>query len=324
MRAIAQERYGDVDVLRLQEEPRPEPGPGEVRVAVRAAGVDPGVWHLMTGRPYLVRLMGFGLRAPKTRVRGRDLAGVVDAVGPGVTRLRIGDEVFGTCDGGSFADYAVAPERLLASKPAGVPFEDAAAVPVSGVTALQAVRDVAQLGAGQRVLVIGAGGGVGSFAVQLAAAAGAEVVGVCSGGKADLVRSLGAVDVVDYTRETLDARGGSYDAVIDTAGRRPVSQLRPLLAPAGTLAIVGGDGGGALLGGFQRQLLAPLRGLVGGQRLRPVMAKENSADLDHLAEMLSAGTLRVVRDQTYPLAETSAAINRVASGHATGKVVVRV
>ena len=202
MKAIVQDVYGNSDVLGLRDIPKPVPGDGEVLIKVRAAGVDQGVWHLMTGRPYLIRLFGYGLKKPKVPVRGREVAGVVEAVGAGVTRFQPGDEVFGTCEG-SFAEYVCAKETLLARKPANLTFEETAAAPISAVTALQAVRDAGQVTAGQKVLVIGAGGGVGSFAVQVAKAFGAEVTGVCSTGKMDLVRSLGADHVIDYTRDDI-------------------------------------------------------------------------------------------------------------------------
>jgi len=244
MKAIVQDVYGSAGTLRFGDIDMPVIGDGEVLVRVRAAGVDPGVWHLMTGRPYLVRLMGMGVRRPKVPVRGRDLSGVVEAAGSRVTRFGPGDEVYGVTTAGSFAEYARSRESHLARKPANLSFEQAAAVPVSGMTALQGLRDVGRVQPGQRVLVIGAAGGVGSFAVQLAHAFGARVTGMCSTAKIDLVRSIGADDVIDYTREEVDARGPQFDLILDTAGRRPVPVLRRALTPHGTLAIVGGEGGG--------------------------------------------------------------------------------
>jgi NADPH:quinone reductase-like Zn-dependent oxidoreductase len=243
MKAIVQDVYGSVDRLRFGDVEKPVIGDGEVLVRVRAAGVDPGVWHLMTGRPYLLRLMGVGVRRPKVPVRGRDLSGVVEAVGGRVTRFRAGDEVYGVTTVGSFAEFARSRESDLARKPATLSFEQAAAVPVSGMTALQGLRDVGGVQPGQHVLVIGAAGGVGSFAVQLAHTFGARVTGMCSTAKTDLVRSIGAEDVMDYTREEVDARGAQFDLILDTAGRRPLSLLRRALKPHGTLAIVGGEGG---------------------------------------------------------------------------------
>src|SRR4051794_3471488 len=243
MKAIVQDAYGEAEVLRLEDVDVPQPGPGEVLVAVRAAGVDRGAWHVMTGLPYLGRL-GFGLRRPRNRVRGLDVAGTVEAVGADVTRFGKGDEVFGTCRG-AYAEYATARADHLALKPAHLTFEQAAALPTSGATALHALRHP-----GDRVLVIGAGGGVGSFAVQLAKARGAHVTGVCSTAKVDLVRRLGADEVIDYTRDPLT---GQYDLILDIAGNRTLSTLRALLTPHGTLVIVGGENGGNFSGGMNRQ-----------------------------------------------------------------------
>ncbi|WP_138907249.1 NAD(P)-dependent alcohol dehydrogenase [Streptomyces chryseus] len=324
MKAMTHATYGPTSVLRLEEIDRPVPGSGEVLVRIHAASVDPGVWHLMAGMPYLIRAMGFGLRAPKARVRGQDLAGRVELVGPDVTRFRPGDEVYGTCDG-SFAEYTCAKEENLAHKPANLTFEQAAAVPVSGVTALQAVRDAGRLTSGQSVLVIGAGGGIGHFAVQLAKALGAHVTGVCSTSKADLVRSLGADEVVDYTRE--DATDGSrrYDLVLDTAGNRPLAALRRALAPRGTLVIIGGEGGGDWIGGNGRQLRALLLSPFTGQRLRGLAVMNlRHGDLEALREFIEAGSLTPVVDRTCPLAEVPQAIDDLMAGRVRGKIVVRI
>ncbi|WP_406074674.1 NAD(P)-dependent alcohol dehydrogenase [Micromonospora sp. NBC_01638] len=321
MKAIVQDRYGPADLLRLADVDMPTAGDGQVLVQVRAAGVDPGVWHLMTGLPYAVRL-GYGLLRPRNRVPGLDLAGVVSAVGPGVTGFTPGDAVYGT-GAGSFAGYALAPADRLAPKPANLTYAEAAAVPVSGQTALTAVRDAARVRPGQRVLVIGAGGGVGSYAVQLARAAGAHVTGVCGPGKLDLVRSLGADDVVDYTRADLpDQR---YDVVVDTAGNRPLSRLRRVLTPKGTLVLVGGEASdGKWLQGFDRQLRALALSPLVGQRLVPLVAKESTANLVALTEFIEAGQVRPVVDRTFSLAEVPDAIRHVEGGHATGKVVVTI
>jgi NADPH:quinone reductase-like Zn-dependent oxidoreductase len=326
MKAIVQDVYGSADVLALRDIDRPSVGDDEVLVRVRAAGVDPGVWHLMTGRPYLVRAFGFGLRKPKVRVRGRDLAGVVESVGARVTRLRPGDEVYGTCETGSFAEYAAARQDRLAVKPTNLSFEQAAVTPVSGMTALQGLRDCAGLRPGQRVMVIGAAGGVGSFAVQIAKAFGATVTGVCSTSKVDLVGSLGAADVIDYTHSQIDGNGARYDVIIDTAGNRPVSLLRRALTPRGTLVLVGGEhGGGRLLGGFDRQMLrAPLMSIFVSQRLRSLMAKEHAADLEELRRLIDSGAVTPVIDRAYPLADAADAIRHLAQGHAAGKTVVTV
>ncbi|VXB95160.1 NADPH:quinone reductase [Arthrobacter sp. 9AX] len=323
MKAIVQDVYGSADVLELRDIARPEPGGGQVLIRVRAAGVDQGVWHLMAGLPYLIRLFGYGLKKPKVPVRGREVAGMVEAVGPGVSRFRAGDEVFGTCDG-SFAEFVCAKEDRLARKPVNLSFEEAAAAPISGVTALQAVRDAGRVGVGQQVLILGAGGGVGSFAVQLAKAFGAEVTGVCSTGKVELVRSLGADEVIDYTRSDIADTGKLYDVILDTAGNRPLSVLRRLLVPKGTLVIVGGEGGGKLTGGFQRSLGAPLVSLFAGRTLKGLVSKETHLDLEALASLIEAGSVKPAVDRVFPLAEAPDAISYLRAGRARGKVVVRV
>ena len=321
MRAVVQERYGPPEeVLRVADVPAPRAGRGEVLVRVRAAGVDPGVWHLVTGLPYAVRL-GSGLRRPRRPTPGMDLAGVVEAVGPGVGGLAPGDEVFGTGTS-TFAELAVAPERTLAAKPAGTSFAQAAAVPVSGQAALGAVR-AARVGPGAEVMVIGAGGGVGSFAVQLAVARGARVTAVCSAGKADLVRSLGAEDVVDHAREDITARGRRYDAVLDAAGNRALKHLRTVLAPSGTLVLVGGEGSrGRLLAGFDRQLRAPLLSPFVRGRLVMLVSLSRAQDLRELAALLESGAVAPVLERTRPLAEAADAVRQVGSGHGRGKVVL--
>lgn len=324
MKAIVQNVYGSADVLELREIDRPIPGDGEVLLRVHAAGVDPGVWHLMTGRPYLVRVMGFGLRKPKVRVRGRDVAGRVEAIGKNVPRFKPGDEVFGTVEG-SFAEYVCAREDRLVHKPANLSFEQAAAVPISGQTALQGLRDAGKAEPGQKVLIVGAAGGVGTFAVQIAKALGAHVTGVCSSTKLDLVRSIGADDVIDYTRENFVDGAHRYDLILDTAGNRPLAQLRRALAPLGTLVIVGGEGGGRWLGGFDRQIFrAPILSLFVGQTMRPLIAKESTQDLIAMKELIEAGKVKPVIDRTYPLSEAPDAIRYLAEGHARGKVVILV
>jgi len=323
MKAILQHAYGSADVLELREIDKPESNDGEVLLRIHAAGVDPGVWHLMTGRPYLVRAMGFGLRAPKVRVRGRDVAGVVESIGGNVTRFKAGDEVFGTAEG-SFAEYVCAREDRLAPKPANLSFEQVAAVPISGLTALQGLRDAGKIEPGQKVLVIGAAGGVGSFAVQIAQAYGAEVTGVCSTNKMDLVRSIGASHVIDYTREDFADGPRRYDVILDTAGNRSLTHLRRALTPKGTLVIVGGEGGGGRwLGGFDRQIFrAPLLSIFVGQTMRPLVSTESLNDLLALKELIEAGKVTPVIDRTYPLSQAPEAIRYVAEGHARGKVVI--
>jgi NADPH:quinone reductase-like Zn-dependent oxidoreductase len=316
MKAIVSDVYGPPDVLQLRDVDRPAPGPGEVLVRVRAAGVDPSVWHLTGGQPYLIRLMGFGLRRPKRPVPGLDLAGTVEEVGPGVTDLRPGDEVFGTADG-SFAEFVITKASRVVTKPAGLTFDQAAAVPVSACTALKGLQSVHS---GQRLLVIGAGGGVGSYAVQLAKARQAHVTGVCSTAKADLVKKLGADEIVDYKRESISGR---YDVILDTAGDRPLSQLRHHLTPKGTLVIVGGEGGGKLVGGVARSLRAALLSPFVSHQLKGLIATaENPADLLELKGLIEDGAVTPVLDRTFALADAVAAIRYVQQGHACGKVVV--
>jgi NADPH:quinone reductase-like Zn-dependent oxidoreductase len=323
MKAIVQDVYGSADVLELRDVAKPAPREGEVLIRVRAAGVDQGVWHLMSGLPYLVRLLGYGLKKPKVPVRGREVAGVVEAVGGAVSRFAPGDEVFATCDG-SFAEFVCAKEDKVARKPANLSFEEAAAAPISAATALQAVRDAGQVTVGQKVLVIGAGGGVGSFAVQLAKAFGAEATGVCSTGKVELVRSLGADVVIDYTKSDFADAGVLYDVILDTAGNRPLSVLKRALAPKGTVVIVGGEGGGKVTGGFERSLRAPLASLFSGQKFKGLVTKETYLDLEALTALFETGSVKPAVDKVFPLAETPAAITYLHEGRSHGKVVVRV
>jgi NADPH:quinone reductase-like Zn-dependent oxidoreductase len=323
MKAIVQDSYGAADVLRLADIDGPEIGDDGVLVRVHAAGLDPSVWHLMTGEPYLVRIMGFGLLKPKSRVRGWDVAGRVAAVGKNVTQFQVGDEVFGTC-AGSFAEYAKARVDKVAPKPANLTLEQAAAVPVSAVTALQGLRDVGKVEPGQQVLVIGAAGGVGTYAVQLAKAFGAEVTGVCSTTKLDLVRSIGADHVIDYTREDLRAPGRRYDVILDTAGNRPLSHLRPALTPRGTLVMVGGEGGGRWTGGVGQLLGALALSPFVRHRLRALMAASRKEDLLFLTQLIEAGKVTPVIDRTFALHEVPEAIRYLQAGHARGKVVITV
>jgi NADPH:quinone reductase-like Zn-dependent oxidoreductase len=323
MRAVVQTEYGPTeDVLHLGQAPRPEIGDGEVLVRVRAAGVDRGVWHLMAGEPYAIRLAGFGVRAPKNAVRGSEFAGVVEAVAPDVTTLRPGDEVYGI-GRGSFAEYVVAPAGKVAPKPAGLTFEQAAAAPVSASTALQAVRDHGRVRPGQSVLVIGASGGVGSFAVQIAKAFGAEVTGVSSTSKLDLVRSLGADRVLDYSAGDFLAGAERYDVVLDTGGNTPLRRLRRALTATGTLVIVGGETGGRWLG-VRRQLLAMALSPFVGQKLGTFINSENAADLVVLTGLFEAGSVVPAVDRVFPLAEAPAAVRWMREGRARGKVVVAV
>jgi NADPH:quinone reductase-like Zn-dependent oxidoreductase len=327
MKAIVQDRYGGPEVLELRDILRPVPKDDQVLVRVQAAGLDRGVWHVMTGLPYLIRVVvpTLGLRRPKVPVRGMDVAGRVEAAGDDVTRFRPGDEVFGWTDDGSYAEYATAPEDHLAPKPATLTFEQAAAVPISGFAALQGLRDVGQVQAGQQVLVIGAAGGVGSFAVQLAKAFGAEVTGVCSTTQVDLVRSIGADDVVDYARQDVTDGTRQWDLILDTAGHRSLSRLRRALAPTGTLVIVGSEGRGRWLGGFDRQLRAVALSRLVGQGLRMLSSKPRQEDLQTLRELIEAGKVTPVIDRTYPLREVPEAIRYLVEGHGgSGKVVITV
>jgi NADPH:quinone reductase-like Zn-dependent oxidoreductase len=324
MEAVVQDEYGEaVDVLGFEEIARPEIAEDQVLVRVEAAGVDRGTWHLMAGRPYVLRAAGFGLRAPKTRVPGRDVAGTVVTVGRDVVGFEVGDEVFGTADG-SLAEYAPANTRKLAPKPANLTFEQAAATPVSALAALQAVRDRGKVQAGEKVLIVGASGGVGTFAVQIAKSFGAEVTGVCSAAKADMVRALGADHVIDYEREDVTDGDRRYDVILDIGGNRRLRDLRRALTRRGRLVIVGGETDGRWLGGVDRQLRAILLSPFITQKLGSFMSSENSADLRALKELIESGKVTPVVDRAYPLRETPAAIRYLTEGHAQGKVVVTV
>jgi NADPH:quinone reductase-like Zn-dependent oxidoreductase len=321
MKAIVQDTYGSADVLELRDIDKPEIGDAEVLVRVHAAGLDRGVWHLMTGRAYLIRLAGYGVRKPKNPVRGREVAGRVDAVGKDVTRFETGDEVFGIAEG-SFAEYARAREDKLAPKPKNLTFEQAAAVPISASTALQGLRDKGEVQPGQKVLIIGASGGVGTYAVQLAKALGAEVTGVCSTTKVDMVRTIGADHVIDYTRDDFADGKRLYDVILDIGGNRSLSHLRRALAPKGILVLLGGEAGGKWLGGMERNLRAALLSPLVGQKLRSIVAKENANDLIIVKELIEAGKVTPIIDTTYPLSEAPKAIRYLEDGHARGKVVI--
>jgi NADPH:quinone reductase-like Zn-dependent oxidoreductase len=321
MKAIIRDRYGSADVLRLGEVEVPEVGDEQVLVRVRAAGLDRGAWHIMAGLPYLIRAAGYGLRTPKVAGLGSELAGVVDAVGQNVTGLEPGEAVFGTC-GASFADYASTEPDKLARMPANLSFEQAAAVPVSAVTALQALRDRGRVEAGQHVLVIGASGGVGTFAVQIAKALGANVTGVASTQKLELVRSLGADHVIDYTHTDITDDGNRYDIVLDIGGNRPLSRLRRVLTSDGTLVIVGGEDGGRWTGGIHRQLGAMALSLFVRQRLGTFIAKPNRTDLDTLRALIEAGAVTPAVDRVIALDQVPDAIRDLIAGRVRGKIVV--
>jgi NADPH:quinone reductase-like Zn-dependent oxidoreductase len=324
MKAIVQDKYGEADdVLRLEEIVKPEIGEDELLVRVHAAGLHIGDWHVMTGLPYMLRIVGFGLRVPKARVRGMDVAGSVEAVGRNVTRFQLGDEVFGIGDG-SFAEYVCAREDKLAPKPAKLDFQQSAAVPTSAFGALQGLRGKGGIQPGQQVLIIGASGGVGMFAVQMARSFGAEVTGVCSTRKLDMVRSIGADHVIDYTQEDFTRSGQRYDLMLDMGGHRSLSDLRRALRPKGTLVIVGGEGGGRFLGGTDRWIRALVLSPFVSQRLGPLASTENKEDLMTAKELIDAGELTPVIDRTYPLSEVPAAFRYMEEGHGRGKVVITV
>lgn len=325
MKAIAQDRYGTADVLELRDIDKPTIEDNEVLIEVRAAGLDRGVWHMMTGLPYFIRLVvpDLGLRTPKNPVRGSDVGGVVEAVGKSVTRFHKGDEVFGIAQG-SYANYAKAREDKLAPKPKNLTFERAAVVPISGLTALQSIRDKAQVHAGQKVLIIGASGGVGTFATQVAKALGAEVSGVCSTTKLDLVRSLGADHVIDYTREDFAENEGYYDAIVDTGGHSTLSRLRRALHPKGTLVLVGSETHGRWFGGFDRSIRAMLLSRFVSQQLVAFTSSENADDLIALTELIESGKVTPVVDRSYPLSEAPKAIRYLEEGHANGKVTITI
>ena len=323
MKAIVQDRYGPAETLRLGDTDVPDIAADEVLVRVHAAGVDRGVWHLMTGLPYPVRLAGYGIRAPKNPVPGMDLAGVVERVGSSVTRFVPGDEVFGIGKG-TFAEYARALESKLAPRPANLTHVQAAAVAISGLTALQAVRDHGHVQQGDRVLITGASGGVGTYAVQLAKAYGAEVTAVCSTAKVDLVRSLGADHVLDYSRSDFAAGNPGYDVILDIGGNPTLRRLRSALAPRGTLVIVGGETGGKWIGGYDRQLRAVLMSRFVPQTMGTFVSGENSEDMLVLKELIEAGKVTPSIDRTFTLPEAARAIAYVDEGRARGKVVVTV
>jgi NADPH:quinone reductase-like Zn-dependent oxidoreductase len=321
MRAIVQARYGSADVLHLAEIGRPAAGDGEVLLRVDAAGLDRGTWHLMAGQPYLIRLVS-GLRAPRNPVPGLDVAGTVVAVGADVTGFAVGEEVFGI-GRGSFAEYACARADKLVRKPAGLTFARAAAVAVSGLTALQGLRDAGRLQPGQHVLIIGASGGVGTFAVQIAKALGAEVTGVCSTAKTGLVASIGADHVIDYTRDHFWDGRQRYDLILDIGGNAALARLRHALTPAGTLVIAGGEDGGRWTG-VSRQLRALALSLFVRQRLATFVSRHRRADLETLAQLIEAGQLTPVIGKTYPLRQAPDAMRDLLAGHARGKLVITV
>jgi NADPH:quinone reductase-like Zn-dependent oxidoreductase len=324
MKAIRQTEYGtDPEaVLRLSDVTEPTISDDEVLVRVHAASVDRGTWHIMTGRPYLIRAVGFGLRAPKASNPGRSYAGTVESCGKDVRAFAPGDAVYGTCDG-SFAEFVRGSLDKLARKPVNLSYDEAAACPISGVTALQAVRDKAEVRAGQTVLIVGASGGVGTFAVQIAKAFGAAVTGVCSTSKVELVRGLGADHVIDYTVEDFSDGTSRYDVVLDIGGNSPLAHLRRAMTAHGTLVIVGGETDGRWLGGFDRQLRALALASIVSQKLGTLSSSENATDLTALTELLESGKVTPVIDETYELHDVAQALKRLTDGRAQGKIIVR-
>jgi len=322
MKAIVQDKYGSPDVLELREIDQPVVKDDDVLVRVHAASVNPADWHLLTGTPYVAR-MASGLRKPKVQIPGLDMAGRVEAVGGNVTQFRPGDEVFGQ-NASAYAEYVCVPEDGIAPKPANLTFEQAAAIPVAGITALQGLRDKGRLQPGQKVLIIGASGGVGTFAVQLAKAFGAEVTGVCSTRNVDMVRLIGADHVIDYTQEDFTRSGQRYDLIFQLAGTRSPSDCRRALTSKGTLLLSSGESSGRWIGPLGRIIKAVLLSPFVSQRLAPFEAKRSKEDLQVLKQLIEAGKVMPVIDRTYSLSEVPEAIRYLEEGHARGKVVVTV
>ncbi len=322
MKAITQQRYGGLDTLEYETVARPVAAKDEVLIRVQAASVNAADWLLMRGEPFVARLV-FGLRRPRVTTRGRDVAGVIVAVGDDVRRFGVGDEVYAEVDAGSFAEYTVAHAKRLAHKPSRISFGEAAAVPIAATTALQGVRDVAKIKPGDKVLVNGASGGVGSFAVQLAKAFGAEVTGVCSTANLGFVRSLGADHVIDYTGEDFATGEARYDVIFDVVGNRSLAECRRALTRRGTLVLASGNGG-RVLGPIRRMLAAMLLGVFVTQNLRPLSAVASGADLEVLRELIEAGTITPSVDRSYPLAETPEAIRSFVEEHVKGKITITV
>jgi NADPH:quinone reductase-like Zn-dependent oxidoreductase len=323
VKAIVQDRFGPPDVLHLADTDRPEAGADDVLVRVHAAALNPADWHILRGDPLVARLMGVGLTKPKARVAGIDAAGVVEAAGSNVRGLRNGDEVLGFCRG-AFAEYACAAADLVVPKPASLSFEQAAAVPVAATTALRGIRDVGGVTAGQRVLVNGAAGGVGTYAVQIAAALGAEVTGVCSTRNVELVRSIGAAHVIDYTAEDFTGGPARYDLILDNVSSLPLARLRQVLTPRGTLVLNGGGSPGHVFGPVAGIVRAVVANAFVSQRLRPLPTRQNREELLAVTGLIGDGKLTPVVDRTYPLANTAEGLRHIEQGHAHGKAIVTV
>ena len=324
MKAIAYREYGSADVLELKDVRIPEVEGARVLLRVRAASANPYDWHFMRGVPYIARLMATGVRKPKYTLLGSDVAGEVEAVGDAVTRFKPGDEVFGFVGSGGFAEYVSAPENLLALKPGNLSFAQAATVPLAAVTALQGLRDAGEIRSGQKVLIVGASGGVGTFAVQIARWYGAEVTGVCSTRNLEMVRSIGADHVIDYTREDFTRSGQRYDLIFQLAGTASPAACRRALTPKGRLVLSSGDSPGRIIGPVGRIIKALLLSPFVGQKLLPFEAKPSNDDLQFLRELIEAGKVTPVIDRTYPLNESADAIRYLETGHARGKVVISV
>jgi NADPH:quinone reductase-like Zn-dependent oxidoreductase len=322
MKAIVQDTYGSFEVLEPRDIDRPDTGDDEVLVRVKAAGVNPADWAIMNGLPYIARPV-YGLRRPKNPVRGTDIAGVIEAVGANVSGFVPGDEVFGSADG-SYAEYAAASEDRLAPKPANLTFVQAAAVPMAGLVALQAIRDHGNVQPGQLVLINGASGGIGHLAVQIARSLGAHVTGVCSSRNVDLVRSMGAETVIDYTQEDFTRGDVRYDFILDNVANHSLSELRRVLSPGGTLVPNGGGFDNRWFASGGRVIHAHILKRLAKRNLRPFLVSYRRADLTALSQLISAGSVSPVIDRTYPLNEAAQALRRVGEGHTAGKVVIRV
>jgi NADPH:quinone reductase-like Zn-dependent oxidoreductase len=326
MKAVVYTNYGSPDVLEIREVKKPVPNDDQILIKVRAAAVNPLDWHFMEGTPYIMRAMGVGLRKPKDPRLGVDYAGQVEAVGKNVTQFKPGDEVFGGKTG-AFAEYVCArADRAIALKPANITFEQAASVPIAAITALQAIRDKGKVHAGQKVLINGASGGVGTFAVQIAKSFGADVTGVCSTRNLDLVRSLGADHVVDYTKEDFTKGDERYDVILDNVGTQPLSGFRHALQPKGICVMIGGGGpnDGGLIGPMGRPIVALLMSPFISQKMGMMMAELNKADLTILGDLMQSGKVKPVIDRTYPLSQIAEAMRYLEAGHARGKVIITV
>ena len=325
MKAITQAEFGSADVLELSEVPKPQPRPGEVLIRVHAASPNPWDWHYMRGMPYISRLAGgAGLRRPKNTVLGSDVSGEIEALGAGATRFQPGDDVFGFVGFGAFAEYVAVPEDFLGLKPANLTFALAATVPLAGMTAIQGLRDVGKIRVGQRVLIIGASGGVGSFAVQLAKSFGGVVTGVCSGRNVELVQSLGADHVIDYTREDVTRSDQTYDVIFQLAGTTSPAALRRILAPSGTLVLSSGDSTGRLIGPMNRMVKAAALSTFIRQDLRPLTTKRSREDLELLRTLIEGGALTPVIERTYDLSQTAEAVRHLETGRVRGKLAISV